>query len=177
MADNPNKTQGAKAQTAGQSQTESETEAARRAALTQEERDAEDLANVEAELAAENAVKGQGVVHAEAAGSAAVRRAQIVARMKASAEAKRATEATEEVIIARGRSVYLSADQTQPFTGGQKIKVTPAEAASLRAAGHLVTADGALTEPVGPKVYQEAGLLQGHAPGQGQPAAKGAAKK
>lgn len=147
----------------------------RRAKLSQEERDAQDkrdaddLANVEAELAAENAAKGTGTVAAESAGSAAVRRRQIVARMKATADAQRAEQATVEVTVARGRSVFLTSDLAEAHTGGDKIMVTPQEAASLRAAGHLAV-DGVVEQPLGPKVYQEAGLLQGHAPGQGTPA-------
>jgi hypothetical protein len=50
--------------------------------------------------------------------------------------------------------------------------VTPEEAAKLAADGHLIADDGTLTEIAGPKVYQEAGLVLGNGPGQGQAAAK-----
>jgi hypothetical protein len=175
MAEDTNKTTG-KAQTKADQkppvQTPEEREAARREAMSQQERDAEDLANVDAELAAENAARGTGTIHAEAVGSAAARRRILVARMKAEAEAVRAEQATEEVVVAHGRTIYLSADQTEPFTGGATIKVTPAEAVQLRQAGHLVSPQGEVEQPVGPQVYREAGLLVGHAKGQGQPASK-----
>lgn len=175
MADDKTTTKG---QPQGKSQakqpTATDLESERRAGLSQEERDAEDardaadLAAVEAELAAENAAKGAGTIQADSNASAAVRRLQIVNRLKARNEAERAQNATVEVTVARGRSVYLTADQTVAHTGGAKIMVTPEEAASLRAGGHLVSDDGSVVEPVGPKVYQEAGLIVGHAAGQTQ---------
>lgn len=151
-------------------------EAKRREALTQEERDQEDLAALEAQIAAENAAKGLGSGNA----SAAAQRASLIARMQRDAKAARDKEATVEVTVARGRSIFLNADQTVPFQGGAKIMVTPDEEVKLRQAGHLVNPDGAVIEPSGPRVLQEAGLIQGHAAGQGQtsdgkptPAAKG----
>ena len=136
----------------------------RRAMLTDEERDAEDLAIMEAEERAQNdAARGTGM------GSAAPQsREALVRRMQARAKAKRAKEATVEVTVARGRELFTEAGQTVPHVGGDKIMVTPEEESRLRAAGHLVNPEtGTVTEPRGPRVFQESGLIEGHAAGQG----------
>lgn len=102
-----------------------------------------------------------------------VRRAEVIRRIQARDKAARDALATEEVTVARGRTVFTEAGQTVPHKPGAVIKVTPEEALKLRQAGAIVTSDGAQMQDIGgPKTYQERGLLEGHAPGQGQEASK-----
>lgn len=139
-------------------------EADRRAKLTQEQREAEDAALLQAMEDEERAKNAEGP---GSDGSTPGSRAALAAKVAASNKAKRDKAATVEATIARGRTVFLEAGQTVPFSGGDKVMLTPEEHAKLSAAGHLLV-DGSVPEPVGPKVYSEAGLLMGHAPNQGQ---------
>lgn len=147
----------------------------RRAALSQDERDAEDLAELENRQRAENdAARGNGLNSQPLSGQS---REALVKRMQDRAAAKRAKEANVEVTIARGRTVYLDPAQAVPLTGGMTLMVTAEEEETLRRAGHLVNPDKSLTEPVGPRVYQEAGLIEGHGTGQGAKGGKPASGK
>lgn len=140
----------------------------RRAKLTDAERDEEDLADLEAEQIAENDAARGGPSGLSGGATSAQTRAALVRRIQNRNKAQREKEATVEVTIARGREVYTEAGQTVPHKGGATIMVTPAEEATLRAAGHLVNpATGTVTEPTGPRVFQESGLIEGHGAGQG----------
>lgn len=131
----------------------------RRAALTQDERDAEDLARMEEEEAAANARKsGQTGFDSD--------RDAITKRLATSAAAKRAKEATETGVVARGRHLFTEAGQTVPHTPGTTVALTPEEKAKLVISGHILSDDGNIEEPTGPRVFSD-NLIEGHGTGQG----------
>lgn len=140
--------------------TAAELEAERRASLTAEERAAEDQAFVTSEAnrrAAEEASK-----------TSPAARAAYEAQIRGVMPADNAPKDTA-VVIARGRHIFTEPNQVKPWEGGATIMVTAAEAERLRLAGHLALDDG--TTPVGgagPRVFQDAGLIVGNGPGQGQ---------
>ena len=141
----------------------------RRAALSQEERDAEDKAELEHlddQIAQENAAQGRP----EYTGREAQQRRAVIQKRLAERDARIYDEsATESVVVARGRTIVAGPAHAQvEYTQGATLKVTPEEAVKLRASGHVLRDDGAIQQEAGPRVYQEAGLLQGHAAGQGQ---------
>lgn len=137
----------------------------RRAGLSQEDRDREDLAAMEAEEAAANArFNGQPGFDSS--------REAITKRLAEANATRHAKEATVEAVVARGRTVFTEVGQVEGHKPGTPVMLSPAEHAKLVQGGHILTDDGTTPEPVGPKVYSDAGLLQGHAQNQGQKSAK-----
>jgi len=132
-----------------------------------------ELTRLQEAEAARNEANAKGTALSDGAGQTTpIRRADLEARLARQNQAERDKRATVEVFLRPGRTVYTSAEQLMSggeipaHKGGQKLMVTPEEEAKLRAAGHLIGEDGEDLAPSGPKVYQEAGLLVGHAAGQ-----------
>lgn len=137
-------------------------EDARRAALSQEDRDLEDLQRMEDEEAQRNAGRnGQGVDYDRS-------REAVTARLAEAAKARRAKQATETGVVARGRTVFTEAGQIEGHGPGSTIALTPEEKAKLTLSGHILTEDGAQLEAeAGPRAFSDTSLIQGHAKGQG----------
>ena len=141
--------------------------------LSPEEQEVEDrriLDELEAEEAAKNSGRtGQGGLDRD--------REAVTKRLADAAAARRAKEATVPGVVARGRSLFTEAGQTEPHGPGSTVMLTPEEHAKLVQSGHILADDGNIVEPEGPKVYNDGDskLIRGHAAGQGsgpQPAKK-----
>lgn len=142
-----------------------EAEAARRAALTDEERALEDKAAANGLTVDEQRELDDLEAQEAAKNNPAERARQLRAKADAAKKAAYLKAATIKATVAPGRTVFTEPGQKVGHKEGAEIMVTPGEYQRLVAQGHVRDPEGKLVERSGPKVLRDAGLVQGHTAG------------